>query len=536
MQARLIASLTNPAIFGTEVNRVEVLETHISYVLLTGPCAYKIKKAVNLEFLDFTTLAARRFDCEEELRLNRPLAPSIYLDVVAITGTVDRPAIGGDGPVLEYAVKMRQFPQEALLSHLLPAGLLTPADIDELAATIASFHGAAGVARADSAFGTAAHVLQAARQNFSQIRPRLESACDRVELDAIAEWTEREHASRIADFDQRHRDGFVRECHGDLHLGNIALVDRQVTLFDRLEFNPAMRWIDVMSDVAFLVMDLQHRRRADLAFRVLNAYLEKTADYGGLGVLRFYAAYRAMVRAKVACFRADQIDSPDHPHASDAFKAEYREYVALAARYFARPRPALVIMHGLSGCGKTTLSQVLVESLGAIRIRTDVERKRMQGLSAGAASQSRVDAGLYAPDQTRDTYLRVQTLTRAILASGHIAIADGAFLKRWQRDLFRSLASELGIPFVIVDLAADAATLRERITRRIESRHDASEANLAVLDRQLSTSEGLASNERPFTVGHDATAPLEQASDHAAWRDRLASATGLTADEFPASG
>jgi len=236
MQARLIASLTNPTIFGKDVERVEVLETHISYILLTGPYAYKIKKAVDLEFLDFTTLAARRFDCEEELRLNRPLAPSIYLDVVAITGTGDRPAIGGDGPVLEYAVKMRQFPQEALLSHLLPEGRLTLANIDALAATIASFHAAADVARPDSTFGTAAHVLQAARQNFSQILPRLDSACDRVELNAIAEWTEREHASRIADFDQRHRNGFVRECHGDLHLGNITLVDGQVTLFDRLEF------------------------------------------------------------------------------------------------------------------------------------------------------------------------------------------------------------------------------------------------------------------------------------------------------------
>lgn len=536
MQARLIASLTNPAIYGPDVDRVEVLETHISYVLLTGPYAYKIKKAVNMEFLDFTTLAARRFDCEEELRLNHPLAPSIYLGVVAITGTVEKPAIGGDGPVLEYAVKMRQFPQEALLSHLLPEGRLTLADIDALAATIASFHRAAGVARPDTAFGTAAHVLQAARQNFSQIRPRLDSACDQVELEAIVEWTEREHVNRRSAFDERYRDGFVRECHGDLHLGNIARVDGQITLFDRLEFNPAMRWIDVMSDVAFLVMDLQHRRRTDLAFRVLNAYLEQTADYDGLRVLRFYAAYRAMVRAKVTCFRAGQIDSPDRPHASDAFKAEYREYVTLAARYFARPRPALVVMHGLSGCGKTTLSRVLVESLGAIRIRTDVERKRLHGLSAGAASQSPVDAGLYAEDRTRATYLRVQTLARGIVAAGYVAIADGAFLKRWQRDLFRSLASELGIPFVIVDLAADVATLRERISRRIEGGHDASEANLAVLNHQLATSEGIASNERPFTVGYDARAPLEQASDHAAWRDRLASAMGLSIDDFPAGG
>jgi len=291
-----------------------------------------------------------------------------------------------------------------------------------------------------------------------------------------------------------------------------------------------------MSDVAFLVMDLQHRRRTDLAFRVLNAYVEQRADYDGLNVLRFYAAYRAMVRAKVACFRAGQVDSPDHPHASDTFKAEYHEHVTLAARYFSRPRPALVIMHGLSGCGKTTLSQGLVESLGAIRVRTDVERKRLHGLSAGAASQSAIDAGLYAPGSTRETYLRVLALARSILAAGHVAIADAAFLKRWQRDLFHDLANELGIPFVIIDMAADATILRERITRRMESGLDASEANLAVLTHQLATAEAIASDERPFTVGCDAASPLEHAFDHTAWRDRLAAATGLSAEEFPAGG
>ncbi|OFW32977.1 MAG: hypothetical protein A3G76_10435 [Acidobacteria bacterium RIFCSPLOWO2_12_FULL_65_11] len=497
MQARLIASLAHPAIYGSGVARVEVLETHISYVLLTGPYAYKIKKAVNLEFLDFTTLAARRFDCQEELRLNRPLAPSIYLDVVAITGTVDTPAINGDGPVLEYAVKMRQFPQEALFSHLLSAHRLTDADIDALAATVAAFHGRADVARPESAFGTAAHVLQTARQNFSQIRLQLDTACDRAELDAVAEWTEREHAGRTSDIDERRRDGFVRECHGDLHLDNITLLDGGVTLFDRLEFNPSMRWIDVMSDVAFLVMDLEYRQRADLAFRLLNGYLEKMADYSGLNVLPFYLAYRAMVRAKVACLRAGQLGSPD---AKEAPMMEYRAYVRLAARSARRPQPALVVMHGLSGCGKTTLSQVFVESLGAIRIRTDVERKRLHGLRADTDSGSAIDAGLYAPQDTRHTYLRVQALARGVLRAGYIAIADGAFLKRWQRDLFHGLANELGIPFVILDLAADAAMLRERIARRIETGRDASEATLAVLNHQVATEEALAPDEQPFAI------------------------------------
>jgi aminoglycoside phosphotransferase family enzyme/predicted kinase len=504
MQARLVASLANPAIYPGDVAHVDVIETHISYILLTGRYAYKIKKSVNLEFLDFTTLAARRLDCEDELRLNRPLAPSIYLGVVAITGTVGEPAIDGDGPVLEYAVKMRQFPQEVLLSHLISAGTLTLADIDALAAAVASFHGRADVAGPDTAFGTAAHVLETARQNFSQIRPRLDAGIDRTELEAIAEWTEREHASRIADFDKRRRDGFVRECHGDLHLDNIVRLDGQITPFDRLEFNPSMRWIDVMSDVAFLVMDLQYRGRTDMAFRVLNAYLEKTADYGGLSVLRFYLAYRAMVRAKVASFRAGQIGSSGGGQASDACMTEYREYVKLAARYSCRPRPALVLMHGLSGCGKTTLSQALVESVGAIRVRTDVERKRLHGLGPEADSHSSIDAGLYAPDGTQQTYLRVRELAHRVLAAGYIAVVDGAFLQRWQRDLFCDLANELGIPFVIIDLTVDAATLRERITKRLAGGHDASEAGLAVLDRQIATEQPIAPDEQRFAVQCDA--------------------------------
>jgi hypothetical protein len=269
-------------------------------------------------------------------------------------------------------------------------------------------------------------------------------------------------------------------------MGNIARVDGQITLFDCITFNPLLRWIDVMSDVAFLVMDLQHRERADLAFRVLNAYLEKTGDYGGLNVLGFYLAYRAMVRAKIACFQANQ--------------AEYREYARLARSYFCKPRPALVVMHGLSGSGKSTVSQALVESVGAIRIRTDVERKRIHGLEPEGESHSAIDAGLYAPNQTQQTYHRVRDLARRVLTAGYIAILDGAFLKRWQRDLAHTLADDLKIPFLIVDLPADVATLRERLTARIEKGPDASEADLTVVDHQMATEESIAPDERRFTI------------------------------------
>jgi len=255
-QARLVRALTNPGLYGDSCTGVRVIETHISYVLLTGQFAYKIKKAVALPFLDFTTLAARRLYCERELDLNRRLAPQIYLQVLAITGTADVPRLHGEGPVIEYAVKMREFPQEALLTCVLARGELTTDHIDSLAATVAAFHTSSARAREHSRFGSPKAVLELAVENFTEIEPLLADDSDQYAIADLRRWTEREHTLRAPLFAGRQRHGFVRECHGDLHLGNIALVDGRVTVFDCIEFNEDMRWSDVMADVAFLVMDL----------------------------------------------------------------------------------------------------------------------------------------------------------------------------------------------------------------------------------------------------------------------------------------
>ena len=303
-QSRLVEALARSGVLGGATPAGK-LETHISFVLLTGTYAYKIKKAVDFGFLDFTTLAARRFFCDEELRLNRRLAPELYLEVVPITGTVDAPVVGGPGPALEYAVKMREFPQNALASRLLAAGLLEPADIDSLAARVAEFHGGIAVAAADGAFGASDEILRLAQRNFEVLAPLLATSPEQSELDELRAWTEREHAARRGAFLRRRQQGFVRECHGDLHLNNIARIDGEIVIFDGIEFNEAMRWIDVMSELAFTVMDLEDRGRADLAHRFLNAYLERTGDHAGLAVLPFYLAYRALVRAKIAASACD---------------------------------------------------------------------------------------------------------------------------------------------------------------------------------------------------------------------------------------
>ena len=515
LQLRLAAALRDPASFGPECSSVRVIETHISWIYLTGAYAWKVKKAVDFGFLDFTTLVSRHHYCAEELRLNRRTAPRLYLEVVPIAGSVERPVVGGAGPVLEWALKMREFSQDALLLALLARGALAPAHIDALAAAVARFHGIAARVRGDQPWGSAAEVLDVALANFAELRPRIDDPANLADLDALEGWTRREHAARGATWASRRAAGLVRECHGDLHLGNIALVDDEITPFDCIEFNERMRWIDVVSDVAFTVMDLQHRGRRDLAQRFLNAYLERTGDYAGLAVLPYYLVYRAMVRAKVAGLRAAQRPPGD---VRSAALADCRVHVDLARDEAEAGSPAIVIAHGLSGSGKTTLSQSLLERIGALRLRSDVERKRLLGLAADARTGADVDAGIYAADANRATYARLLALARTIVEAGRIALVDAAFLSRWQRDAFRTLADELDVPLVIVEFVASEAMLRRRIVERSAAGNDASDADLSVLAQQLRHQEPLDDDERALAVTWDAEQSLARAQAVDAWR------------------
>ena len=522
-QRHLINGLCDPARNGS-AEPVRLVETHISYVLLTGSHAYKIKKAVRMGFLDFTTLKSRRFYCEQELRLNRRLAPALYLDVVTITGPSDQPRIGGPGPVLDYAVRMHEFPQDALLSQVLGRNALTTRHIDQLAGAIAAFHGQAPVAAADGPYGVPEHIERMALANFADPRGLLTEGGDRAQFDRLDDWTRQEQLRQYDTFMARRRNGFVRECHGDLHLNNIALIDGAITLFDCIEFNDQMRWIDVMSDIAFTNMDLLHGNRPDYAHRFLNAYLERCGDYAGLPVLNFYRVFRAMVRAKVACLRAAQLPAAT----TDASRwDESRRYLDLATQLAATGHPAIVITHGFAGCGKSAVSQVLIEQFGALRIRTDVERKRMHGLGARDSSRSGIAGDLYAPGVSRSVYQQVATLAGAVLDSGRVVIVDAAFLRRWQRDAFRALARERGLAFVILDIRTQESTLRDRLQARSMRADDASEAGHAVLDYQLRTDEPLADDEQRDVIRYDGDRPLADARIPATWqalRDELGGA------------
>lgn len=517
----LIQALHRPACYGHPVHKIELVETHISWVFLTGPYAYKIKKPLNLGFLDFSTLEKRRFFCQEELRLNRRLAPALYLEVIPITGSSTAPKLGGTGEVIEYAVKMIQFPEAARLDRMLARGALHTEHVDLLAQELAEFHARIAVASADRPFGDPEQVLEPVTQNFAQIRARLE-ARDQTQLRRLEIWSAMSFGELRNIFENRKRDGCVRECHGDAHLANMVWLDERVMLFDCLEFSDNLRWIDVMSELAFLVMDLDDRGHADLARRALNTYLEHTGDYAGLAVFRFYQVYRALVRAKVACIRFGQSGLSDAE--KQQARAEYQGYASLAERY-TQPLPAaLIITHGLSGSGKTWLSQRLLESLDAICVRSDIERKRLHGLAPHERSGSGVDSGIYSADASQCTYARLAQLATMILHAGYSAIVDAAFLRRAQRDQLRAVAEQAHARFIILDMQTPESTLQARLQQRPLQKNEASEAGLTVLQHQLATREPLLDDEQAFTLAIDGTQSVVVAELQRQLQARLAAA------------
>ncbi len=488
---RLVQALHDPRCYPHAVKNIRLIETHISYVLLTGEYAYKLKKPVNLGFLDFSTIAARRNACDEEVRLNRRTAPQIYLAVVPITGHADMPVIAGDGDPIDYAVKMQEFPEDALMADRLVHGALTPADVDALSAQLAVFH--AEVARSSDgySFGTPmaiqARILEAFDSAVST------DSLWQERIDALHEWVERE-AARMADVMARRKaSGFVRECHGDLHLANIAMIGGVPVPFDCIEFNADLRWGDVMGEVAFTFMDFLAHGRSEYGWRFLNGYLEQTGDYEGVALLRLYAVYRALVRSKVAAIRAGQsgIASPDRAQAMET-AVRYR---TLALQLAELRAPVLALMHGLSGSGKSTVARMAAESIGAIRMRSDVERKRLFDLAAAARSASALGVGLYGPDATRRTYARLADVTRTMLAAGLSVIVDATFLVRADRTAFHAIAGDTGARFIILDCVAPVEVLRARVAKRNESGTDASEADNHVIEHQLAYADALDANE-----------------------------------------
>ena len=503
----LIQTLQNPELYDHPIEKFEVVETHISLVLLTGSYVYKIKKPVNFGFLDFSTLEKRRHYCEEELRLNSRLAPHLYVDIVAITGSVDHPQLNGSGQVVEYAVRMRQFPQRAQLDLMLAAGQLGGDIIDRLADRVAMFHLEIDATEANQYFGDFDHIRQPMTENFSQISDAVKDPSQKTGLDEIERWTLQQLDSLMPLIRLRKDQGFVRECHGDMHLRNIAWWHNEIVIFDCIEFNPNLYWIDVMSEIAFLVMDLEDRQQNQLAQRFLNRYLEITGDYEGLKLLRMYKVYRALVRAKVEALRSvqEQAGSEEYKQSMQVF----RQYLDLATGYLKPIQPLLIINFGLSGAGKSFISRQLAELLPAIQLRSDVERKRIYNIAATEQSSQEQQRWLYSREATDKTYARLLAIATVLLDGGYSVVIDAANLKKIARQTFVELAQAKQVPYLILAFEAEKGILSERIEHRVHKGEDASDATLAVLEQQILTMEALTQEELEHAIVLDTGAKLD---------------------------
>lgn len=491
MDAQQIHQLCQPECFPHPVSGLQLIETHISWVILTGLFAYKIKKPVNFGFLDFSTLDKRQRCCLEELRLNRRSSEGLYLDVVSICEAMGKLAVGGAGATVEYAVKMRQFDPHALLSELLAKDQVPLESFFELGYRIGAFHAIAAVAEASSAWGDYDAVTGPVIENFVQIRERIKGQ-DSGLLNGLQAQVDEDLIRLKSLLQTRKQHGFIRELHGDLHAGNIALIDQQWVAFDCIEFNPNLRWIDTASDVAFLVMDLEYRGYLSQANRFLNGYLEYTGDYGLLDLLPFYKSYRAMVRAKVAILRWQQTTGE---HDQAILLQEFRGYLQYCASLQKRSAPFLAMMMGVSGSGKSTVAKQVAGEYGAIHIRSDAVRKRLYGMAPDAVSPASLRDELYSEPTSEKTFARMVALADSLLRQGYAVIVDATFIRHHTRQPFVALAKAQHVPLIILHCKASEAELAERIRRRELKGGDASEAGIAVMRQQLRGVEVLVGDE-----------------------------------------
>ncbi len=496
--SQLVASLRDPSAYPDPFDSpVVVHETHISWVFLAGDWAYKVKKPIKTDFLDYSTLDRREALCHEELRLDRRFARELYQQVVPIANRNGSIAVEGSGEAIEYAVKMSRFPEDALMSHRLQQGQVKREDVFQLAASIAAVHATARRSDPQHSWGCPEMVLEDAVDNLTSVQAAAMEGTDE-NLEALHRWTIDFAESNKMLISQRVANGFIRECHGDLHLENVIRWRDTMVPFDGIEFNDRFRWIDVLSDAAFLAMDFAARGRDDLGRSFINAYLEQTGDHASLLMLRWYLVFRAMVRAKVAAIRSAgrDVSSADR----QAAIADCQSHVDLARRFTLPAKPAIWITHGLSGSGKTRGSEATIEKHGAIRFRSDIERKRHYGFDVLHRPTPRQRRRLYSAEASGATYCRLHRLAHNAVHDGFAVVVDAAFLKHDQRSRFRALADSLGASFTILDFQADQATLRRRLADRLAHDTDASDADAAVLERQLAMQEPLRGDELRYVV------------------------------------
>jgi aminoglycoside phosphotransferase family enzyme/predicted kinase len=492
-QDPVVAFLCDGCNHGLPDAEVERITTHAAHVFLVGDRAYKMKRAVRYSFLDFTTLDRRRRALEAELELNRRTAPMLYRRVLSVTrNTGDGLELAGAGQPVEWLLEMTRFDQEARLDRVAARGELTPAIVDDLAEEIAAFHAQAAVRTEYGGCPGMSEVIEGNAEDFAALPEAIFGSERTARLTARC----RDELARRQDLlEQRRRSGEVRHCHGDLHLANIVLLDGRPVLFDCLEFDAALASIDILYDLAFLLMDLLHQERRALAQRLLNGYLDATWDDGGVALLPLFLACRAAIRAKVLGLAARSADeSAGKSGESGAANrsaapevTEARDYLERALGYLDPPPARLVALGGVSGTGKSTLARALAPALGpapgAVVLRSDVVRKRLHGVTPG----DRLPPAAYRKEASGAVYDALAGRAAAVIRAGHAAIVDAVFLDSEERAQIERVAREAGVPFQALWLSAPEDILLQRVATR---RGDVSDATPDVLRQQLATDPG----------------------------------------------
>lgn len=489
----LIERLIAQGAFGEPDLPVQLVETHISILVLGASRAWKFKKPVDLGFVDFSTLARRRAACEAEVRLNARLSPELYDRVVSVGGTPEHPYLDGE-PAIEYCVAMQRFAADAELPRALAAGRIDARAMRALAADLAAFH--ASAEHPGRQWDTAQALARHSADNFDALRRLPAFSEHSAALDELESWTRSRLSALAPLLDARQRRGRVRLGHGDLHAGNMIWSAGRIRVFDCIEFSESLRTLDVLDEIGFAVMDLERRGYAGLAAVLLDAYLEHTGDYDGVALLPLFCSYRALVRAKVT-----GLSAAESHEAEDT--AEAQAYLSLARRY-AQPREcALVLMHGLSGSGKSTLAAQLVEPCAAVRIRSDVERQRLLANATPPVDDP------YSCEWTQRTYTTLAGACESVIRGGRSAIADAVFLTRAQRNAFNELALRLGCPLHIIHCHAPTDVLRARVEARSQAGTDASQADVAVLEQQLMRIEPLDDSDKACVIRVDTSRDID---------------------------
>jgi aminoglycoside phosphotransferase family enzyme/predicted kinase len=464
MLPELVKALLEPKAYPEATGEIELMQTQMSFVFLTDQFVYKVKKPVDLGYLDYTTLEKRHYFCQKEVELNRRLCPETYLGVVPITRDKGAIRIGGRGEAIEYTVKMRRLPQERMMNVLLADNKVTEEMITKVAQKLAAFHTKAATNVEISVFGEIKAITGNTDENFAQTENYVGKTISQGNYQHIKEYTNSFIKKNAPLFNKRVKEGRIRDCHGDLHAAHICFADG-ICIYDCIEFNDRFRYCDVASEIAFLAMDLDHYGRADLSHSLIKAYVAQSGDKELQKLLGFYKGYRAYVRGKVESFKLDD------PYISEGEKKKTLDIAASyfdLARAYTRAKPVLFITVGLVGTGKSTLARALAGRLGLAVIASDVTRKQLAGIPVTEHRFEDFYGGIYSAELSRKTYDRMFSAAGDILSEGGSVMLDASFIKAEERLKARRLAEEAGADFFIIECRLDEKNIKERLERRLK--------------------------------------------------------------------